>query len=720
MTELQGIVTGITFQNEESGFTVMKLQCERTDTVCACVGSMPTVEQGEAVRVKGQWQTHPRWGRQFTVEAYELVRPATLKGITLLLSSGLIATIGPQRAQRIIDTFGADTLDVLDHHPDRLTEVSGIGKKTMRTIVEAWKRHRNTRELMLFLQEFGVSVNLVTKIHRAYGEHAKEVISANPYTLIDDIWGVGFKRADAIAQKLGFKPDSYRRIRAGIIHILQVAAQEGHTYLPRPACVERVTDILGVDRELVLFSLDNVIERKSVIADEERLYLPVYFHTEKAVAEMIARRLNSGRREPPDAAGRRRLDEWLERHTAHTARQLDPRQMQAVRVATAESMMLLTGGPGTGKTTTLQVIVSFFRQRSLRVALAAPTGRAAQRMGTIAGLNAKTIHRLLEFRPRKEGSSFARNGDNPLDADVVIVDEVSMIDLMLMKNLLAALPATATVILVGDNNQLPSVGTGNVLADLIAAAVVPHVKLETIFRQASRSRIVTAAHEIIQGTAPSFRNAYDEDCFFISRSEPQECLETVVDLVTRRLPSRYGLDPIRDIQVLSPMHRGQLGTRALNQLLQETLNHSPKKVSRGAITYGVGDKVMQIQNNYERGVFNGDIGYITSLVEDEGIAVDFDDHPVRYSLRDLDEITHAYCISIHKSQGCEFPTVVIPLMTQHYVMLQRNLIYTALTRARRLCVLVGMPKALGIGVRNNDAQLRYSWLAQRLRPRIER
>ncbi|MBD3314836.1 MAG: ATP-dependent RecD-like DNA helicase [Chitinivibrionales bacterium] len=718
MAELQGIITGITYQNEESGFTVMKLQCERTETLTACVGIMPTVEQGEAVRVKGEWRNDPRWGPQFAVKAYELVRPATLKGITLLLSSGLIANIGPQRAERISETFGVETLDILDNEPERLTEVSGIGKKRMATIVQAWRRHRDIRELLLFLQEFGVSVNMVSKIYRAYGEHAKEVISSNPYALIDDIWGVGFKKADAVAQKLGFKQDSYRRIRAGIIHTLQVAAQEGHSYLPRQECTERATDILGVQQELVLFSIDNVVERKSIIADDDRLYLPPYFYAEKAVAKMIGERIEG------EAGSRKmiatsKLNEWLDRHKTRTGWTPDPRQVDAVRMATGGGMMLLTGGPGTGKTTTLRVIVSFFRERSLRVALAAPTGRAAQRMGTIAGLNAKTIHRLLEYRPQKGGTLFARNQDNPLEMDVVIIDEVSMIDLMLMKNLLAALPKAGSVILVGDSNQLPSVGTGNVLADLIAARVVPHVRLETIFRQASQSRIVTAAHEIIHGSVPEFDNGRDDDCFFVVREDPEECLDTVVDLVSRRLPDRYSIDPIRDIQVLSPMHRGQIGTQILNQLLQQKLNDSTRKITRGDVRYCVGDKVMQIRNNYERGVFNGDIGFITALVEDEGIAVGYDEHVVRYGLSDLDEITHAYCISIHKSQGCEFSTVVIPVMTQHYVMLQRNLIYTALTRARKRCVLIGMPKALGIAVRNNEAQHRYSWLAERLQKEAE-
>lgn len=713
MIQLKGVISRITFQNEESGFTVLRLRDDDTQQQHICVGVMPTIECGESIIAHGQWNNDKRFGRQFAVESYELTRPTTIEGIRMLLSSGLIADIGPARAQSIIDTFGAETLDILDNDPQRLLEAPGIGKKRLKNIVTAWQRQRHIKDLMLFLQEFGITVNFIYKIYKAYAEKAKEVISSNPYQLIDDIWGVGFKKADAIAQKLGFTHDSYRRIKAGIVFVLQNASTEGHVYLPRQVLIDKTIELLGINRQQLIYSLDHVIQEKIIIEEQQRLYLPAFYTAEKTIAHLLQQRIQT--KHPPGKSPQpAELERWLNQYTQKTGWQPDPRQIDAISTALSSHISLLTGGPGTGKTTTLQVIVSYFSQHHSTISLAAPTGRAAQRMGTIAGLKAQTIHRLLEFNPMRTDNPFNRNKDNPLTTDVLICDEVSMIDIFLMRSLLQAIKLSTIVVFVGDSNQLPSVGPGNILADMIAGNTIPHTILTTVFRQAAQSRIVTAAHEIIKGIIPMFLNNKADNCFFIKKEDPQECLDTIQDLVTNRLPSRYELDPIRDIQVLSPMHRGTLGTKAINQLLQQSLNGKAKSLQRGETSYSIGDKVMQIKNNYDTGVFNGDIGYISNIIDEHGLTVDFSDTSVTYQIKDFDELELAYCISIHKSQGCEFNTVIIPVMTQHYVMLQRNLIYTALTRAKNLCIFVGSPKAVFIGVRNDQALQRYSNLAQML------
>jgi exodeoxyribonuclease V alpha subunit len=717
MVQLSGIITRITFQNEETGFTVFRLSDEDVLKEHVCVGIMPTITCGESIQARGTWIKDKRFGLQFNVEAYELTRPTTIEGIRMLLSSGLITDIGPSRAQNIIDTFGTETLTVLDTTPERLREVPGIGKKRLDTIKNAWQRHQHIKTLMLYLQEYGITVNLIHKIYKAYGNKAKEVISANPYKLIDDIWGVGFKKADAIARKLGFEENAFRRIKAGIIFLLQEASNDGHVYLPKNECIDKAAALLEIDEKHVLFSLDHMINEKIIIADDTRLYLPMFFHTERAVAAMLSDRIVLTNNKS-DSYTTNMIIEWRNSYSAKTGWVGDAKQIQAVHAAIQNNILVITGGPGTGKTTTLQVIVSFYRDQGRHVSLAAPTGRAAQRMGDIAGLQAQTLHRLLEYNPRKKGAPFARNKDNPLTTDVLICDEVSMIDLFLMHALLGALRRDTTVIFTGDSNQLPSVGAGNVLADIIRSGMIPHSTLTTIFRQAALSRIVTAAHEIIQGIVPHITNDKQDNCFFIHKENPQVCLDTIIDLVTHRLPSRYGYDPVKDIQVLSPMHKGTLGTQSINRLLQKKLNTSEQKLFRGETVFCKGDKVMQVRNNYDSGVFNGDIGFIETVSENTECTVNFNDKICTYQLKDLDELEHAYCISIHKSQGCEFTAVVIPLMTQHYIMLQRNLLYTALTRGRKLCVFVGTTKAFAIAVGNAQAFYRYSQLADLIQKKV--
>jgi len=717
-TTLTGVLTDITFSNEDNGFTVARLKFEGSDKPSVCVGVLTTVERGQTLRVTGQWRQHKRFGAQFAVEGYEVVRPTTIEGIEMLLGSGLIANIGSVRAKRIIEVFGLQTLDILDNDPARLLEVDGIGKKIFQKIQEAWRRQKSVRELMLFLQECVITVNLAHKIYKAYGRSAQETISRNPYCLIDDIWGVGFKKADGIAQKLGFSHDSYKRVRAGLTHIMREASADGHTYLPKTELIAATANLLEVKEELALFSLDHCIGEKTLINEDDRIFLPVFFEAESTVARLLAVKSGAGNafvaKYSSDAA-----DAWLSTYCERSGWSADPKQIEAVKALLMHSLVVLTGGPGTGKTTTLQVIVSFFREHNISVALAAPTGRAAQRMGNIAGLKASTIHRLLEFRPGKGYFHFARNEDNPLPLGVLIVDEVSMIDIVLMRSLLCALRPDTALLLVGDSNQLPSVGPGNVLADIIASNNIPHVELTTIFRQAAQSRIVMVAHEIINGSAPNFSNKKEGNCFFINEEDPEKCLSTIVELVSRRLPKHYGFNPVFDIQVLTPMHKGILGTQNINRTLQTILNPQVKKLVRGEIAYVLGDRVMQIRNNYDLGVFNGDIGYVVDIIDDSECVVDFDGQKIHYEQKDLDELVHAYCISIHKSQGCEFKAVIVIMMTQHYILLQRNLLYTAITRARDLCILIGTPKAVGIAVSNNEAFHRYSRLCQRIQAAVK-
>jgi len=709
MATLQGIVTGLTYQNEDTGYSVVHLKTDNPEAVYTCVGIMPTIAAGESVLFQGEWEVHQKFGKQFNVLKYEIVRPTTLEGISMLLGSGLITNIGPVRSKAIIDIFGLQTLEILDKEPQRLMEVSGIGPKMFENIKVSWERQRHLRNLMLFLQEFGVTVNMALKIYKAYGVQAQEKISENPYTLIEDIWGVGFKKADLIAQKMGFTHDSFKRILAGIVFIMREAANEGHSYLPFSELIRRGTEILEVKEELITYSVDHVIQINLLCREGDNLFLPLYFNAEKYISDRILSKNFCSFK----SSQNQQLDAWLDQYQKKRNWTADPVQLTAIKSAVFSPLFLLTGGPGTGKTTILQVIVSFFREQGRVVALAAPTGRAAQRMGSVAGLTAKTLHRLLEFRGG--GFSFGRDENNPLEADIVILDEVSMIDVLLMRSFLSAVKNTTQIIFVGDNNQLPSVGAGNVLSDLIKSGSIPHVHLTTNFRQAASSRIVTAAHEIITGVTPSFSNSKSDNCFFIAQEDPQGSVELIVDLVSRRLPARYNFNPINDIQVLSPMHKGILGTQNLNMVLQKELNSGVKGVTRGQVFFYPGDKVMQIRNNYDLGVFNGDIGRIVEIHNESGLRVDFDGNRVDYESKDLEELVPAYCISIHKSQGCEFKAVVIPLSTQHFIMLQRNLLYTALTRAKQLCVFVGSYKALALAVKNNQALLRYSQLALRLK-----
>jgi len=710
MEQLQGTIETITYQNEDTGFCV--LQVRSKSGLYACVGSAPTVRKGVSVTLEGCFTLHKKFGKQFTFESYEITRPTTLEGITQFLESGLIKNIGPSRAQLIVDKFGLETITILDDDPDRLSEISGIGAKTLQKIKDSWAEQRHIRSLVLFLQDYDITVTMAARIYKAYGSEAKKRISENPYALIDDVWGIGFIKADAIASKLGFEADSYKRIKAGLTFTLQEAASNGHTFLPRADLESYSSELLKVNAEQVTYTLDHCANQDIFICENDCIYLPYLYKAEQFTADDLSSRINNSREQP--IAKPQEVEDFISFYQTKTGWRGAPQQLEAVRNAVKSKVFILTGGPGTGKTTVLQVIVALFKHLGLSVKLSAPTGRAAQRMGSISGIEARTIHRLLEFKPGGfDKYRFQKNEENPIDADVIILDEVSMVDVQLMKSFLSAVKKSTTLIFVGDHNQLPSVGPGNILSDMINCKLIPHVELTQVFRQSAQSRIVTAAHEIIKGEIPEFTNSADDNCFFITEDEPQKCLETIVDLINRRLPSRYNLNPLLDIQVLSPMHKGTLGTINLNAALQSVLNKNESKISVGQHMFILGDRVIQTRNNYDLGVFNGDIGIITAVGNDR-VAVTFDKEPVFYEQKDFDQIIPAYCISIHKSQGSEFKAVIIPVSTQHYIMLQRNLIYTALTRARDLCILIGSRNALSIAIRNDKALTRNSLLSQRI------
>lgn len=706
-----GIISSVTFKNEDTGYSVLKVSFKEEQLPVTCVGVMPLVSTGEIISVSGRWEVHKQFGKQFFVEKYSLKHPETREGIISFLSSGMLTSIGPVRAEKIVDHFGLGTLEIIENEPQRLSEIPGIGKKTVNKIISNWKDSADLKDLMLYLQPLGVSKSMALKIYRKYGQDAQTTISKNPYILCEEVHGIGFIKADGIARNMGFFPDSYKRIHAGILYLLSEAAGDGHTCLPETLLIERAAELLEVPRERVGFSIDHTVSIKKIIRFNGFLYDPILFYAEKATAENIRDRvLNTS------VCSSEINDNWIDTYEKKCGFKLDPVQIEALARAAVSPMMLLTGGPGTGKTTIVRAIVSYFSQTGKRVVLAAPTGRAVQRLQEVTGVTAKTIHRLLEYKPNleKKGSGFSRNSNNPLEADVLIVDEVSMIDMRLMHALCAAVTRETQFILVGDSDQLPSVGPGNVLADLIKWGEIPHIRLTTMFRQATDSRIISAAHEINNGNVPGFNNRHEDNCFFIKNDDQEEILSLIADLVTKRLPQKYGFDPIRSIQVLAPMHRGTLGTESINTFLQKKLIGSKANVVYGQYRYSVGDKVMQIKNNYDKHVFNGDIGIVEKIVDEIDLIVDYSGNTVAYEHEECDQIVPAYCISIHKSQGSEFDAVIIPLVTQHYMMLQRNLLYTAVTRAKKLCVIIGNMKALHIAVKNDDYSVRYSLLSEML------
>jgi len=797
---LTGTVERIVYQNDENHYTVARLKLAESAAatryraapdLTTVVGAMPGINVGETLLLNGEWQVNPQHGRQFKVQTFEPRLPSTVDGIRRYLGSGLIKGIGPKTAERIVDYFGPDTLDVVEQEPERLAEVSGISAKKVADIVRAWTEQKEVKNLMLFLQSHEVESGLAARIYKQYGVDAINVIRDDPYRLAKDIRGVGFKTADALARKLGLPEQSPQRHAAGLKYVLSQASDDGHVYLPRPELLARAAEALGSapdDLELALATLakdrDVIIEpplsataltprpvanwppdpyprdRRSsaplpdageglgVRATDERAYLAPFFFSERGAAK----RLKLLAETPSTLLFAHNID-WLRAFAGLEGSgkiELAEGQKRAVQTALSHKVSVLTGGPGVGKTTTLRAVLHLLEHYGIRYCLAAPTGRAAKRMSEATGRHASTMHRLLEFSPANNG--FAYNEENPLPYSFVIADESSMIDILLFYALLRAVPLTAHLLLVGDADQLPSVGPGNVLRDVISSQALPVTRLTELFRQARGSHIITTAHDINRGVIPHFENRGDTDLFFIKEDDPGRVIELLTTVVSERAPRAFGLDPLADVQVISPSNQGALGVSNLNVQLQEMLNPArPDDLKWGQRVFRSGDKVMQIRNNYNKNVFNGDMGRVARIDREEqtlvvqypaeGLPIKRDDDlaapgrgrnrpappiiprpggggnviEVAYEFSELDELTHAYAVSVHKSQGSEFPAVVMPLTTAHFKLLQRNLIYTAITRARRLCVLIGSPRALAIAVKNSSVDKRYTALDERLR-----
>lgn len=721
LTSLQGQIERITYTSDETGYTVARVKVRGRRDLVTVVGTLMNPTPGEIVALQGQWSNHPKFGEQFRVLHYRTRVPATEYGIKRYLGSGLIRGIGPVMAGRIVEKFGEQTLEIIEKHVERLAEVEGIGKKRIEMIGRAWEEQKEIREVMLFLQGQGVSSGYATKIFKRYGSRSIEVVRENPYRLATDITGIGFVTADRIAEKLGFSRDSELRAEAGILYVLNQLADEGHVYYPYEPLVKKCMEILDVEREVVVKGFGTIVADERVVIEDLNEEIEAFKENHKAVylarfhvcETGICRRLKVLVTAPKSI---RKIDSgkalaWVEKRL-HL--ELAEKQKEAIRIACESKVMVITGGPGTGKTTIINGILKIFSKLQVRIMLAAPTGRAAKRMGEATGYEAKTIHRMLEYSFKKGG--FQRKEERPLACDLLIIDEASMIDTVLMHHLLKAIPHGATLILVGDVNQLPSVGPGNVLRDIIESGTVPVVELNEIFRQAKKSLIIVNAHQVNKGLMPLLSTGrHESDFYFIEEQDPDEASGIIIRLVTDRIPRRFGLGPLEDIQVLTPMHKGTVGVSNLNTRLQEALNGRGEGISRGSRIFRAGDKVIQLTNNYDKDVFNGDMGRIAGVdLEDHVLTVSFEGRDVDYDFSDLDEIALAYAISVHKSQGSEYPAVVIPILTQHYALLQRNLLYTAVTRARKLVVMVGTKKALAIAVKNNKTERRYTCLAHRL------
>lgn len=707
MVKLRCVVEHITYQNQENGWSVMKVKVKGYDNLVTLTGSLLDVPVGSVLLVDGDWRVDPRYGQQFVAQSWTEVMPATIYGIEKYLGSGLIKGIGPVYAKAIVNRFGLETIDVIENDIERLLEVPRLGRKRMEKIRESWEKQKDIKEVMVFLQGYGVSTAFAAKIYRKYEKDSIAKVKENPYQLADDIWDIGFKTADGIASKMGYEKNDPRRCRSGILYTLNELAEEGHVYAEPEQLVDAAVKLLEADESPVRQALASMIEANDVVLDNEVIYLPPFYHAENGSAKRLQSLLSDTSLFNADIAA----EPKAEYGAKPGGIVYDDVQQAAIQKALDSKVMVLTGGPGTGKTTTTQGIIEAFKARHMSILLAAPTGRAAKRMTEATGMEAKTIHRLLEYNPM---DGYKRNDENPLDGDALIVDECSMIDILLFYNLMKAIPSNMRLILVGDIDQLPSVGAGNVLRDIIDSQQIPVVRLTRIFRQAQSSRIVMNAHAINAGQFPNIKNGLDTDFFFINQEDADEIVKLIIGLVRDRLPKTYGY-PSKEVQVLTPMQRGTVGAGNLNIELQNALNPTGLSLARGGYTFRQGDKVMQIRNNYDKNVFNGDIGYITAVdTTERTLSITFDNRVVEYDITELDEIVLAYAVTIHKSQGSEFPVVVMPVTMKHFVMLQRNLIYTGITRAKKICVLVGTTKALTYAIRNNTVSKRNTKLKERL------
>ncbi len=712
---IEGTVERVAFASEENGWSVVRLIVRGQGQVTA-VGHLLGVQPGESLRLTGQWVRDRKYGQQFRVDSYLLVTPSTFVGIEKYLSSGLIAGIGPELAKRLVQHFGLETLEVIDQHPQRLTEVAGVGRVRSTRIRAAWDEQRAIRQVMVFLQSYGVSSSHAVKIYKRYGERAVALVRENPYRLAQEIHGIGFRSADKIARELGIPVDAPQRSAAGALHALSQAIEAGHVFLPLSELIAHAAQLLELEPPLIATAVDGLLAAAELQSAplpgtlDRAIYLPALELAEREVAA----ELNALTAQQPLPL-QIRVDKALQWFERREQIELAPEQRRALELALTSKVMILSGGPGTGKTTLVRGIVSILETKGLRVLLAAPTGKAAKRLSEATGREAKTLHRLLEFQPQQRG--FARGPAHPLAVDLLVIDEASMLDLQLTRHVVQALPRSARLILVGDIDQLPAVGPGRVLADLIESQCFPVVALTEIFRQARQSLIVVNAHRVRAGQLPQNEpnEGMPSDFFWIERDEPAAVLKTLKQLVAKRIPHSFGLVP-REIQLLTPMQRGLLGASNLNAELQALLNPKGEEVARSGRLFRVGDRVMQIRNNYDLAVWNGDVGHIVGLdLAERQLVVDFDERSVKYELDDLDDLTLAYASSVHKAQGSEYPCVVIVIHSQHFALLERNLLYTALTRGRKLVVLVGPQRAIAQAVHQQSAHRRWSLLASRLR-----
>lgn len=775
MMKIRCVVERVTYQNPENGYSVLKCAVKNYNELVTVVGNLLDANVGSVLLIDGNWKVDAKYGRQFLAESWEETMPATVFGIEKYLGSGLIKGVGPKFAKKIVQQFGTDTLEIIETDVQRLLEVPGIGRKRVDKIAESWERQKEIKNVMLFLQDHGVSTAFAAKIYRQYGNESIPKVKENPFRLADDIWGIGFKTADSIAMKLGIGKEAFIRLRSGIMYTLSELADEGHVYAEREQLIKKASELLEAEDTSIIMTMDQMLKDEELIREKmmvpqfaedevaperyyrskrellrpcendsgtrgalaagnyngdssslcegtkqrEYIYLPPFYYAEVGVANKLKKlaaepatdRLWVSLMKARQETGNPELSVNVDKIQKTVHMEYDEVQVEAIRRAATAKVLVLTGGPGTGKTTTTQGIIAAYRTFGLNILLAAPTGRAAKRMTEATGLEAKTIHRLLEFKP-SEG--YQKNEETPLEGDVLIVDECSMIDIVLMNALMKAIPPHMRLILVGDIDQLPSVGAGNVLRDVIDSDVFPVVRLTRIFRQAQTSRIIMNAHKINAGQMPDTSNGKNTDFFFIAQEDPEAAVKKIVELVQKNLP-RYYQTPASQIQVLTPMQRGVVGATNLNMALQEALNPQGEGLRRSGFVYRPNDKVMQIKNNYDKEVFNGDIGIIESVdLQDRTLLVNFDNRSIEYDATELDELVHAYATTIHKAQGSEYSIVVMPVLMNHFVMLQRNLVYTGITRAKKILVMVGTKKALAYAVRNVTVTKRNTMLKERL------
>jgi exodeoxyribonuclease V alpha subunit len=724
--QIEGTLDRIVFQSQEDdSFTVAKISLENGEEVTV-VGSLIGVPKGTPLLIDGSWVENKRFGRQFKIDHATVQSPQTLLGIERYLSSGIVPGIGEKMAKRIVECFGMHTFDVISSSPEDLTKVEGIGPSRAKKIKAAWKDQKEIQDVMVFLRGHGVSAAFAVRIYKRYGSEAIDIVKSNPYRLALDIWGIGFKSADAIAQNLGIAKDAGERIEAGLLHVLGQLSEDGHVHVPQEHAIDTASALLGVDSDLIGPAIDRLLTSKLIIREKlvpngPCLSLATLHGYECEAAEYFTELATTeGRGIEID------LEQFLTQYQKQHDISLAAQQREAIEAGIRDKCVVITGGPGVGKTTIIRALVQIYDAAGRDIALAAPTGRAAKRLAESTGKSALTLHRLLEFQPQSGG--FERGLGNPIDADVVIVDEASMVDIALFKSLAGAIDRDANVIIVGDVDQLPSVGPGSVLADLISSGLPTVVKLTEIFRQAAQSKIVINAHRVNRGEMPELApppgdSPTRSDFYFIERDDPVSAKDTVIELISERIPKRFGFDPLLDIQVLTPMHRGELGTTSLNEALQERIGGAADgpELKRGTRSYRAGDKVMQVRNNYDKEVFNGDVGIVKFVDRSDGaMQVELlDGRLIRYERNDLDDLIHAFAISVHKSQGSEYRCVILPLVTQHYMMLQRNLLYTALTRGKELVVMVGASRAVNMAVRNQSSKERWTYLAERIQQRSE-